>query len=204
LTLDGSASTAGILSELWDPSCRIAQSFPYRFRSGPLSPVDYSDVRLACGWRGPYLQLPVGARDIRDGWGRAFESEQDNSMGLLRVSATPPVESVGEKLNADFGSSFVTVTGNLELPDDVDEDIQVVLLAPNAESSLEQLAVFEDQDEGPLFFRFDEVPVGIRAIVVDLTDRRIIKYLAVPRGGVHALITVQNQPKAPEAKSEQQ
>ncbi len=28
------------------------------------------DVRLACGWRGPYLRLGVGVAALRDGWGR--------------------------------------------------------------------------------------------------------------------------------------
>jgi len=31
-----------------------------------------ADVRLACGWRGPYLRLGVGVAALRDGWGNAY------------------------------------------------------------------------------------------------------------------------------------
>jgi len=51
--------------ELW-ANPRLLQSYG-RKQSG----TD-PEVALNCGWRGPYLQLPVGATGLLDGWARPF------------------------------------------------------------------------------------------------------------------------------------
>jgi len=40
--------------------------------------VDH-DVWLAIGWRGPYLQLPVGGDSVRDGYGNALKIQRDDT-----------------------------------------------------------------------------------------------------------------------------
>lgn len=41
-------------------------------------------IRRACGWRGPYLRLPVGGAGLRDGWG--------NELLLLKADGNPAAE----------------------------------------------------------------------------------------------------------------
>ena len=36
-----------------------------------ISPASDSEVLVPCGWRGPYLRLPVGESSLRDGWGQS-------------------------------------------------------------------------------------------------------------------------------------
>jgi type II secretory pathway pseudopilin PulG len=62
------------LSELW-----LAPSGAISFG---IQPTADPDVRLPCGWRGPYLRLPVGASRLCDGWGNPF---------ILTTSGNPPV-----------------------------------------------------------------------------------------------------------------
>ena len=65
-----SADQSQILTELWDSESELGSKFPYQFRPGPDQPIDYSSIRLPCGWRGPYLNLPAGSDSLKDPWGR--------------------------------------------------------------------------------------------------------------------------------------
>jgi prepilin-type N-terminal cleavage/methylation domain-containing protein len=57
--LSGSGLTLG---ELWiDPRPDI----PFDLRA----PASDPEVRVPCGWRGPYVRLPIGSAALRDGWG---------------------------------------------------------------------------------------------------------------------------------------
>jgi len=62
-----------LLSELW--------SMPLTFDIRPATVENLSDpahadseVRVPCGWRGPYLRLPFGAADLKDPWGKPLVS----------------------------------------------------------------------------------------------------------------------------------
>jgi prepilin-type N-terminal cleavage/methylation domain-containing protein len=58
------------LSELWN---REATKIPPTlFSVQALTGLD-DDLHIACGWRGPYVRLPAGSDDLRDGWGRPFD-----------------------------------------------------------------------------------------------------------------------------------
>lgn len=65
------------LRELWmQPGANPAMPDPDGLRSVvgfavQSTPLD-AEVRLACGWRGPYLRLGVGVAELRDGWGNAY------------------------------------------------------------------------------------------------------------------------------------
>ena len=55
------------LEHLWinpDPQGRVF---------GKKEAKDDSGVELYCGWRGPYVQLPIGQDTLLDGWGNEFE-----------------------------------------------------------------------------------------------------------------------------------
>ena len=76
---DGGASSSGVtgfvadmgrlptsLDELFQPSADMVSHQVWEF-----DPDDDSmnDIRLASGWRGPYLRLAPGQEVLRDGWG---------------------------------------------------------------------------------------------------------------------------------------
>ncbi len=80
------------LRELWDPSLFDAAT-RYGWRNATADNVSNADtldadgqaisfdseVRLAFGWRGPYLQLPAGGSELKDGWGSPLISTLDGS-----------------------------------------------------------------------------------------------------------------------------
>lgn len=59
------------LAELWAQPSTLA-AFDIR------SPAADTEVKVPCGWRGPYLRLPLGHDYLLDGWG--------NALGLLNPS----------------------------------------------------------------------------------------------------------------------
>lgn len=71
------------LRELWEQA--LWTDFPYRVRS----PEQHPSIRIASGWRGPYLSPGLGSSSILDGWGRPFimiESDPQDEDGFdLRV-----------------------------------------------------------------------------------------------------------------------
>lgn len=74
------------LAELWDDTLWTA--YPYQIRS----PQNHSSIRLACGWRGPYLKPGLGTSGgVVDGWGRAFvlfdDPSNEDPFDLRIVSA---------------------------------------------------------------------------------------------------------------------
>lgn len=85
------------LQELWNPELGVA--FPYQTRLGP--PVfdgeDFSHIRIACGWRGPYLR-PPSADGLRDGWGKPLAYLLSGEPLTLEVAAdlTMEMPSVAE------------------------------------------------------------------------------------------------------------
>lgn len=92
------------LSELWDPDS--LPQFAIRPASDP-------EVLVPCGWRGPYLRLPVGTADLRDGWGNPLVLLDESGNG---ATVGTPIHSVGSLgldkavggtgYDADFGISL--------------------------------------------------------------------------------------------------
>ncbi|MEZ6094007.1 MAG: prepilin-type N-terminal cleavage/methylation domain-containing protein [Pirellulaceae bacterium] len=150
------------LNELWNPECDLAVQFPFQFRAGPREPEDFSDVRIACGWRGPYVMLPIGAHELRDGWGNPFEVLLDDAGTMKGIRASTLFANEPQELEASFDAGKVNVTGTVVLEGKYEGEVRVVLLAPQPESSLDELVVYDDEDDGRLFFRFQNVPIGLR------------------------------------------
>lgn len=112
---DGGASSSGVtgfvadtgrlpasLDELFQPSAGMVLHQVWEFDSDDDA---VNDIRLASGWRGPYLRLAPGQDVLRDGWGRTFGF--DLTGGVLTV--------------ASLGSD-----GDSDLPEDsYDKDIQL-------------------------------------------------------------------------------
>lgn len=89
------------LIELWHGN--LWTSFPYATRSGPVEfdDEDFSQIRLPCGWRGPYLQ-PASSDGLRDGWGKP----------LLTVWTDPPSPAA-----TAAAGLIVTADTSFELPE---------------------------------------------------------------------------------------
>jgi prepilin-type N-terminal cleavage/methylation domain-containing protein len=74
---DGQRLIAGFVADIG----RLPDSLDELWEIGSLnafaidkSPAGDPTLAVAGGWRGPYLRLPVGADDLTDGWGRPFET----------------------------------------------------------------------------------------------------------------------------------
>ncbi len=66
-----------------------------------------SAVRLAFGWRGPYLQLPVGGTQLNDGWGSPLVSPVDHSA----PSALRRFDRVNNLLDVDLSAVGQEIMG---------------------------------------------------------------------------------------------
>lgn len=53
--------------ELWQVPADVNLE-PYDRKQAAVDP----EVWISCGWRGPYLEMPVGRERLIDGWGRSF------------------------------------------------------------------------------------------------------------------------------------
>jgi hypothetical protein len=93
---DGSDFT---LAELWDrEEFTDADLFAVRNLTG----LD-DDLQMASGWRGPYVRLPVGASDLRDGWGGDYRLEDDDGIDV--DAAGDPIGSVSSG-GSGLGDAF--------------------------------------------------------------------------------------------------
>lgn len=178
--------TERALDELWSPRSRLALEFPFRSRSGPPQPVDYTSIRLPCGWRGPYLHFGVGQDEIVDAWGRPLELEINERGEVLSVRSQPlPGLSDESPMKAELAAGLTTVSGVLQWGDQAPPpSVEAVLLVPDPRFSTEYLAVRLDEDEDPNAFLFSQVPLGLRAICIQIGERRVVRYVQVPQGGV--------------------
>jgi prepilin-type N-terminal cleavage/methylation domain-containing protein len=179
----GRADNGQELSELWEQESALARNFPFRFRSGPQSPVDYSQIQIPCGWRGPYLQLPMGSRQLRDGWGKPFEIER-GSDGTVECLIWKPWGDFDSEMTCGLKSGKVNVSGTLNFGETPPSNVDVVLLGPDPDSSLSELRVFADEDSNPNTFTFSQVPVGLRALSVRYDEKQLTRYLQVPHQGL--------------------
>lgn len=176
------------LAELWNAESDIAMRFPFEFRSGPSSPVDYSSIRLPCGWRGPYLQLAAGATGIVDPWGRKPLLVETSEGQVGQVVIEPPAGAdlkTPGSMSVDLTTGKVDVTGTILLDEADKTRVVAVLLAPDPQTSLTTLVPIVDEDKERNSFLFRNVPIGFRAVVVDLGTRRQTKYIQVSHRGAH-------------------
>ncbi|MFT5301447.1 MAG: prepilin-type N-terminal cleavage/methylation domain-containing protein [Mariniblastus sp.] len=184
------------LAELWDPNSNLGFTYPFQFRAGPNQPADYTSIRLPCGWRGPYLTLPVGTNSVRDPWGRppTLISNANGELTDLQIEIPPTGdEQEPQIISTELVSGKVEVTGKVLLDTPENASVRVALLTPDPESSLTSLAVIDDEDEQADSFLFRNVPVGLRAIVVDANGQRQTKYVQVTHGGAVLVFDFQNR-----------
>ncbi len=182
-SLDGD-STGFVLTDLWDEAGNLAANYPFQFRTGP---DPYQAVRLPCGWRGPYLQLPVGTEKLVDPWGRPpeLETTTDGQVTAVRIEIPESAEFANQaELDVQLDSGKVSVSGTVLLDDTFQGTVKAVMLVPHPGRSLTTLAVLDDEDEQANGFLFRNVPIGLRAIVVEADGRRQVRYVQVPHQGL--------------------
>ncbi len=175
------------LHELWDFNSPIAQNYPFRFRSGPTQPVDYSHIQIPCGWRGPYLHLPLGQSHLLDSWGKPFHISANIVSDIESVSwqPKPPFD---EPMACDLKIGKVNISGTLNFDEVEPSSIEVVLLGPDPDSSTSELAVYADEDANISTFTFSNVAIGLRAIHIKFDGGEITKYVQVPHEGLSLVI----------------
>lgn len=184
------------LSELWNSESSLAVRFPFGFRSGPTQPIDYSSVRLPCGWRGPYLQLAIGSNSIKDPWGKPPQLLPDSEGQIQTVQIElPPTanDNALDSLQVELTGGKVEVTGKVLLNNPENSTVRVALLTPQPETSLTSLVVLDDEDPMPDSFLFRNVPVGLRAIVCEANGKKQTKYVQVPHSGLYVCFDCQEQ-----------
>jgi len=168
------------LAELYDAS--LWSAFPFDLRPGP---AGYEDIRLPCGYRGPYLDLGVGASELVDGWGNAFELQPGTDGSLLASLAWNAVEPYTDDLFLDARRGLVSVVGTVTNDGAAPASSTVVLLHPDPDVSTTTLAVATDlNSQDPGTFSFNNVPMGLRAIRAVIDGHVITRYVYVPRTGL--------------------
>ncbi len=147
------------LSELWLP-----HPFTHQIQVGPTTPVDYSDVSLPCGWRGPYLQLGLGENDLRDGWGEALVPTivADRVTQLDWTVRTPFVPT--DALSVDLSEALVTLTIGLEQGGAPITPTEIRMFWPDPESTTLHVASPDASPPAGPWATFSNVPIGLRAI----------------------------------------
>ena len=135
LLISGFVADMGRLPVVTSNDPRLALSELWASGTLPLfdirSPDSDLEVLVPCGWRGPYLRLPVGTPDLRDGWGNPLvlldESDNVATVGtpIHSVGSLAADKSIGGTgYDADLGISFadslqIVLAGHVyELDDD--------------------------------------------------------------------------------------
>lgn len=105
------------LEDLWINPDALNRVFGKKIAS------DASGVELYCGWRGPYLQLPISQTVLLDGWGNPLELLDQNGLPPLPGRSFEIVRSLGsdaqnggsgaytQDLAAVFAATSVAVAG---------------------------------------------------------------------------------------------
>ena len=84
---NGADAVSVSLRELWE---RPGHLRAYAVRPataenlvGPTNDLVDADVRIGCGWRGPYVRMPLGADRLTDPWGNRMENRDDAGYDRL-------------------------------------------------------------------------------------------------------------------------
>lgn len=127
------------LSELWVKTHDLA---PYDVRQAietngvALADAD-PDIWIGSGWRGPYIRLPLGAKKLRDSWGRLIANQLPSGFSVLFNKSGLPVatnEEIFAIVNlgangalgtngADYDHDMMLAFGTVHVPTGFDGEI---------------------------------------------------------------------------------
>jgi hypothetical protein len=135
----------------------------------------------------------MGQDHLTDSWARAFEVVADGNLQIEHV-VWQPVGSYNQPIDCSLKDGKVSVTGTINFGTMVPSEVSVVLLAPDPEFSRSELAVKADEDSNTAIFSFTNVPIGMRAICVDVNGQRLLtKYVQVPHEGLSLVFDLGGQ-----------
>ena len=194
--LDGDGVAELALSELWRRPAGVEAFGVKQATDVYVEPPTLADpaVYVACGWRGPYVRLPIGATDLRDGWGEPpelLDVEDDPIVAAGDLIAQ--VRSVGglgyggdlravfrrAATGEDYVGALVTgevrrwdaATGSYRYPKQSDGDVRIVLFGPNpANGRIAARAVtipataLSDDGSAPVTYTFADLTIGPRVL----------------------------------------
>lgn len=90
------------LTELWSPDPFVAADLLFRPR--PVAGLD-GELEILCGWRGPYVRLPVGSSRLLDGWGGPYGLTDRDGLDVdMPGDPVGQVMSSGPGVGSAFGS----------------------------------------------------------------------------------------------------
>jgi prepilin-type N-terminal cleavage/methylation domain-containing protein len=105
------------LAELWSNPAGLE---PFGIKTSPSDP----EVSLTCGWRGPYLRLPVGSESLVDGWGNPFEVMTFDGSEFIDAADGLPIYGIGS-LGADGAVGSLGLDGP-----PLSEDLSLAFIDP--------------------------------------------------------------------------
>jgi prepilin-type N-terminal cleavage/methylation domain-containing protein len=188
------------LSQLWENSGLTVNSLQDGSQvnnPGIVADGADSDIQLVLGWRGPYLNLPPGSRELKDGWGNTLSLTFNAGVLQAAVSlgSDGQVGKSGDAYSADMGTSSTdfgvewkgTITGRVQTWDSsgtlvAPAPMTVKLFFP-INGHIARRDTTSDGDTGS--FSFPDVPVGLRALKVTASGKSMIRYVYVTKGGVN-------------------
>ena len=169
------------------PSVALS-SFGFADRAGPTASstdnptdVDCTGVSLRCGWRGPYLTVANPVAGVVDGWGQPIGLAEFPTVGsdahLVWTAVTP--QYTDQTINVE-SLSVQSVSGIIQ----DGKGAEVALVYPDPSVSTSLLSVMEDTDgsDTDSRFAFENVPVGVRALVFKETGGgtvQAVRYIEV-------------------------
>lgn len=89
------------LPAVWDPAKALQELwavddvFPRFGAAHAVAPAGDAEVRVLCGWRGPYLRLGFERSQLLDGWGRAFDCLRND--GTTAIGPSEQIDVVRSK-----------------------------------------------------------------------------------------------------------
>lgn len=99
-TTNGTDALSASLRELWACPAGVGA---YALRAatpenlvGPTNDLADAEIRVGCGWRGPYVRLPLGAERLVDAWGNRLENHDDAGYDRLLDAAGAAVAAGGD------------------------------------------------------------------------------------------------------------
>jgi len=132
------AGAAEDMSELWDIDA--SGTAPTRFALQNLDDFDADDLWIACGWRGPYVRLPIGSSELRDGWGRSLVLSDTGGGDVSDGELIGAVASGGSGIGDSFDVNMDDVVFESTVPSELvnqaagDVTLRLVFVEPSTPS----------------------------------------------------------------------
>lgn len=137
---NGTDAVSASLRELWE---RPAGVGPYALRAATaenlVAPTnDLADARIlvGCGWRGPYVRLPLGAARLVDAWGNRMENRDDAGYDRLLDAAGQTVPAGGSVWRVRHLGADGRLDADVAPADAARRDAEVAFLPAGGQTNL--------------------------------------------------------------------